>query len=66
MVIVGNKCDRDLHRAVTTGELQDLVDAMPNCVGMEASALLNHNVEEVVTGSVSYTFARGNNSTDRG
>jgi len=48
MVIVGNKCDRDVQqRAVTVGELQDLVDTMPNCVGMEVSALLNHNVEEV-------------------
>ena len=47
MVIVGNKCDRDLHRAVVVGELQDLVQTMPQCVGIEASALLNHNVEEI-------------------
>lgn len=47
VVVVGNKCDRELHRMVTPGELQDLVETMPQCVGLEASAKKNFNVEEI-------------------
>jgi len=49
VVVVGNKCDRELQRAVTPGELQDLVDTMPQCVGLETSAKRNHNIEEIFT-----------------
>lgn len=46
VVVVGNKCDRDLQRVVTLGELQDLVEGIPHCCGLEASAKRDHNVEE--------------------
>jgi len=48
VVVVGNKCDRELHRMVTPGDLQDLVDSMPQCVGLEASAKKNHNVHTCI------------------
>ena len=47
VVVVGNKCDRELQRVVSLGELQDLVSTMPQCVGLEASAQKNHNIEEI-------------------
>ena len=47
MVIVGNKCDREAQRAVTVGELHDLAESTPQCVGLEVSAKKNYNVEEI-------------------
>ena len=47
VVVVGNKCDRELHRVVTPGELQDLVATLPQCVGLESSAKKNFNIEEI-------------------
>jgi len=47
VVVVGNKCDRELQRAVTQGELHDLVETLPQCVGLEASAKKNYNIEEI-------------------
>jgi len=47
VVVVGNKCDRELQRMVTPGELQDLVETMPQCVGLEASAKKNFNAEDI-------------------
>ena len=47
VVVVGNKCDRELQRMVTPGELQDLVERVPQCVGLEASAKKNFNIEEI-------------------
>jgi Ras family len=48
MVIVGNKCDRELERVVDPAELKAVTETFPgSCAGCEASAKKNINVDEV-------------------
>ena len=47
MVIVGNKCDKELSRQVSTAEMRELSGSYPSCACLEASAKKNLNIEEI-------------------
>jgi len=46
MVIVGNKCDLEKERLVTTAEVKEIISHWPNVGYLEASAKSRINVEE--------------------
>lgn len=46
VVLVGNKCDMDDYRQVSTTEGKELAAKWKNCSFIEASAKTNHNVEK--------------------
>ena len=47
MMLVGNKCDKESSRVISTDELKTLVDGVPGCGAVETSAKKNINIEEV-------------------
>lgn len=52
VILVGNKCDMDNDRQVSTTEGQELAKKWKNCIFIEASAKKNHNVEKSFFDSV--------------
>ena len=47
MVLVGNKCDKETEREISTDELKALTEGIPSCGAVETSAKKNINIEEI-------------------